>query len=173
MTPKDETQSQVLDAMSSDERDRHWMRQALAQAALAAQQGEVPVGAVLVADNRLIGAGFNTPIANHDTSAHAEIQALRQASQFRENYRLPGTTLYVTIEPCTMCVGALIHARIKRLVFGAREPRAGAVLSQLQLLDVESYNHQISYSEGVLVEECAVLMRDFFKARRASGSKAN
>lgn len=172
MTSGDKMRTLPPESLDVDEIDRHWMRQALDQAELAALQEEVPVGAVLVESNCIIGAGYNSSIASHDTSAHAEIQAIRQASQLKSNYRLPGTTLYVTIEPCTMCVGALIHARVGRLVFGAREPRAGAVVSQLQLLNVENFNHQVVFSEGILAEECAGLIQDFFKSRRATGSKS-
>ncbi|MSR10493.1 MAG: tRNA adenosine(34) deaminase TadA [Gammaproteobacteria bacterium] len=144
----------------------YWMERALEQAQIASELGEVPIGAVLVANGAIIGAGFNQPISSHDASAHAEICALRQASQIRQNYRLPDTTLYVTIEPCTMCVGAMVHARIKSLVFGAREPRAGAVVSQQQLLDAQFYNHKVSYVEGVLSNRCAALIQDFFQSKR-------
>ena len=133
-----------------------WMRLAL----------EVPVGAVLVKDGELLAAGFNQPISRHDATAHAEIVTLRAAAGKQQNYRLPGTTLYVTIEPCTMCVGALIHARVETLVFGAREPRAGAVCSQQQLPDEEFFNHKLRCIEGVLAEECALRLQNFFKARR-------
>ncbi len=173
MTPSDGNQVESLDLLDADELDRYWMQQALAQAEIAAMHNEVPVGAVLVENRQLIAAAYNSPIANHDTSAHAEIQALRQASQFKANYRLPGTTLYVTIEPCTMCVGALIHARVERLVFGAREPRAGAVVSRLQLLNEQGYNHRISYTEGILAEDCAGLMQRFFQARRGDNEAAS
>jgi len=146
--------------------DQQWMREALNQADRAAAEGEVPVGAVVVRDDTLLGSGFNSPIGCHDPTSHAEIAALRDASLRAGNYRLPGATLYVTIEPCTMCVGAIIHARISRLVFGAREPRAGAVASQLQLLDHATYNHKVVWTEGVLAEECGEIMRLFFRARR-------
>ena len=149
-----------------DKSDQYWMQLALLQAQLAAAEGEVPVGAVVVRDEELIGAGFNHPISSRDPSGHAEIAALRDASARIGNYRLPGATLYVTIEPCTMCVGALIHARIARLVFGAREPRAGAVVSQLQLLSCGHYNHRIVWSEGVLADECSEIMTSFFRSRR-------
>ena len=149
-----------------DRDHEYWMRQALVQAQIAADHGEVPVGAVLVADGKLLGKGFNQPISSHDASAHAEICALRHASQIRQNYRLPGSTLYVTIEPCTMCVGALVHARIATLVFGAREPRAGAVVSQQQLLDARYYNHKVDYLEGILRDECAELIQMFFRHKR-------
>ncbi len=146
--------------------DDYWMQQALDQAQRAADCGEVPVGAVLVRDGELIGAGFNGPIGACDPTCHAEIAAIRDASSRASNYRLPGSTLYVTIEPCTMCVGALIHARIARLVFGAREPRAGAVASQLQLLDCGHFNHRIEWSEGVMADDCGGIMTTFFKSRR-------
>lgn len=143
------------------------MRQALAQAAAAAAAGEVPVGAVVVsASGELLGAASNCPITRHDPTAHAEIGALRAAALALGNYRLPGCTLYVTIEPCTMCVGAMVHARISRLVFGAPEPRFGAVISGRRLLDEGGFNHSMTYAGGVLAEECGELMRGFFRARR-------
>jgi tRNA(adenine34) deaminase len=146
--------------------DLHWMQRALALAAQAAEQGEVPVGAVLVRNGELLAEGYNQPITAHDPTAHAEIVALRTAAAAVGNYRLPDTTLYVTLEPCTMCIGALIHARVARLVFAAREPRAGAVCSALQLCDHSGYNHKLSWSEGVLAAECSALLTAFFKARR-------
>lgn len=147
--------------------DENWMRQTLVLAGRAAVQGEVPVGAVLVsATGELLGAGFNQPIASHDPTAHAEIVALRAAARAQQNYRLPGSTLYVTIEPCTMCVGAMIHARVARVVFGAPEPRFGALVSQRRLLEEGDFNHLMQVQGGVLAEECGALMRDFFKARR-------
>ncbi len=150
--------------MASEEQ---WMQQALVLAREAAAHGEVPVGAVLVsAAGELLGSGFNHPIASHDPTAHAEIVALRMAARNQQNYRLPGSTLYVTIEPCTMCVGAMIHARITRVVFGAPEPRFGALISQQRLLDTAEFNHFLQYQGGVLAEECGALMREFFKARR-------
>jgi len=142
------------------------MQLALAQAQLAAQRSEVPVGAVIVCDDELVAAAYNQPVASHDPSAHAEINALRQAAQVKNNYRLPGCTLYVTIEPCTMCVGALIHARVDVLVFGAREPRAGAVVSQQQLLKQDFWNHKLEFHEGILADECAALMQTFFRQKR-------
>ena len=143
-----------------------WMREALKQAAAAGSRGEVPVGAIIVADGKMIACGSNRPIGSSDATAHAEIVALRAASQSTQNYRLPGNTLYVTIEPCTMCVGAMLHARIERLVFGAREPRAGAVVSQLRLLNEQFFNHQITVVEGILADQCADLLQNFFKAKR-------
>jgi tRNA(adenine34) deaminase len=143
-----------------------WMKQALVLAQQAQAQGEVPVGAVIVRDDVILGEGFNQPITTHDPSAHAEIVALRAATINSCNYRLPGTTLYVTIEPCTMCVGAMIHARIDKVVFGAREPKAGALVSNLQLHEATIYNHRLKVEEGVLAEECSALMSDFFQGRR-------
>lgn len=147
-------------------RDEYWMQQALLQAQLAAAVAEVPVGCVVVFEDECIGRGFNQPISAHDPSAHAEIIALRHAASKKKNYRLPAATVYVTIEPCTMCVGAMIHARIARLVFGATEPRAGAVCSHFQLLDAGNYNHRIQYEGGILSEQCATLMKNFFSQRR-------
>ena len=146
----------------------HWMRVALAQAELARAQNEVPVGAVLVGAGEQLSVGFNQPISASDPTAHAEIVALRAAAVESANYRLPGSVLYVTIEPCTMCIGALIHARVGTLVFGAAEPRAGAVVSQLRLADKDFFNHRIQIVSGVLEAECAGLMKDFFAARRRS-----
>ncbi len=152
--------------------DAYWMQLALAQAAEAALRGEVPVGAVLVQGDTLIGAGFNQPISGCDPTAHAEIVALRAGALHNTNYRLPDTTLYVTIEPCAMCAGALLHARVKRLVFGAPEPRAGAIVSALQLLDASHFNHKIEYQGGVLGEECGQVMQDFFRKRRLAGKSS-
>ena len=124
-----------------------WMQVALGLAAKAAQQDEVPVGAVVVRDNQIVGRGFNQPIGRHDPTAHAEIMALRDAASALGNYRLPGCTLVVTVEPCTMCAGALVHARIEQLIFGAREPRAGAVCSSAQVLDNPGLNHKVIVSK--------------------------
>ena len=142
------------------------MRRALAQARQAEACGEVPVGAVLVADDECLAEAFNAPISRNDPSSHAEVAVLRLAAAQAQNYRLPNTTLYVTIEPCTMCFGALIHARVGRLVFGAREPRAGVVCSQLQLANQGFYNHRLEVCEGVLARECAELVSGFFRAKR-------
>ena len=147
-------------------RDTAWMRLAIEQAHQAESLGEVPVGAVLVIEGALIAAAFNAPISGCDPSAHAEIAVLRKAAELRKNYRLPFSTLYVTIEPCTMCMGAMIHSRVQRVVFGAREPRAGAVVSQLQLAGQPFYNHQIEVTEGVLADECGALVSTFFRAKR-------
>ena len=146
--------------------DTAWMRLAIEQAHQAESLGEVPVGAVLVIDGALIAAAFNAPISGCDPSGHAEIAVLRKAAELRKNYRLPFSTLYVTIEPCTMCMGAMIHSRVQRVVFGAREPRAGAVVSQLQLAGQPFYNHQIEVTEGVLADECGALVSTFFRAKR-------
>ena len=143
------------------------MREALRLAVHAAAQGEVPVGAVVVLDGVIVGRGFNRPITARDPTAHAEIVALRAAAAFLGNYRLTDATLYVTIEPCTMCAGALVHARIGRLVFGAREPRAGAVASTAQVLAHPGLNHRVEVQEGVLADEAQRLMQDFFRSRRA------
>lgn len=143
------------------------MQHALDLAAHAAAEGEVPVGAVVVsAEGELLGSGFNQPILSHDPTAHAEVMALRAAALSVGNYRLPGCTLYVTIEPCTMCVGAMVHARIAHLVFGAPEPRFGAVVSGRRLLDEGEFNHRMSWEGGVLADPCGELMKGFFKARR-------
>lgn len=147
------------------------MRRALALADRAEQAGEVPVGAVIVRDGAVLGEGYNQPISSNDPTGHAEIVALRAAAQAVCNYRLPGAVLYVTLEPCTMCIGAMIHARIARVVFGAPEPRAGAVISQLQLADADHYNHRMAYTQGVLAEQSADKLRQFFRARRKPASE--
>ncbi len=146
--------------------DWYWMEQAFRLAERAALAGEVPVGAVLVRDGELIGSGWNQPIDSCDPSAHAEIVALRNAASNVENYRLPDTTLYVTIEPCAMCAGAMLHARVARLVFGAPEPRNGAIISQLKILENSQLTHQIEWQAGVMAEECKRLIQNFFRARR-------
>lgn len=146
--------------------DEYWMQEALELARQAEQLGEVPVGALVVHEGERLGAGFNQPLSSHDPTAHAEIMALRAAAANMQNYRLPGTTLYVTIEPCTMCLGAMIHARVGRLVFGAREPRAGAVCSHFRLLESEVYNHRMEWTGGVLAEDSAALLQTFFRRRR-------
>ena len=152
--------------MNPIELDRQFMQQALEQAKLAALAGEVPVGAVLVRDGQVISRAFNKPISDHDPSAHAEMLALRQAAKSDENYRLPGTTLYVTLEPCTMCAGAILHARLDRIVYGATDPKTGAAGSVLDVFSSKQINHQTSVEAGVMGEECGQLLRDFFKERR-------
>ena len=151
---------------AQNEMHEFWMREALTLARQAAAADEVPVGAILLENEKIIGRGFNCPIQSMDPTSHAEIRALRDASHFKQNYRLPGTILYVTLEPCTMCLGAMIHARVETLVFGAREPRAGAVRSQVAMLENQHYNHQLSYVEGVLGQECGELLSNFFRAKR-------
>lgn len=146
--------------------DEFWMARALTLAESAAGEGEVPVGAVVVRDGEVIGEGWNRPIIAHDPTGHAEVNALRDAAARAGNYRLSGATLYVTIEPCTMCFGALMHARIARLVYGAREPRAGVCESQLGLPERGFYNHRIEVTSGVCAEQAAQLLRDFFRQRR-------
>ena len=142
------------------------MRRALALADRAANEGEVPVGAVVVRDGVILGEGWNQVIATQDPSGHAEIVALRDAARVVGNYRLPGATLYVTLEPCTMCAGAMVHARIATLVFGAPEPRAGVVCSVCQLLDEPWFNHRVSWQGGVLAEESSARLKAFFQQRR-------
>ena len=148
------------------ELDRQFMQQALDQAKLAAVAGEVPVGAVLVRDGQVISTGFNQPISNSDPSAHAEMMALRAAALEESNYRLPGTTLYVTLEPCTMCAGAMLHARVDRVVFGATDPKTGAAGSVLNVFSEKQINHQTQVEGGIMSEECGQILRDFFKERR-------
>ena len=146
--------------------DVDWMREAYALAEHAAQLGEVPVGAILVRAGQVLGRGHNQPIISSDPTAHAEIVALRDAAGRSGNYRLPGSTLYVTIEPCTMCAGALLHARIERLVFAAREPREGSVRSVARVLEIAGRNHAVAITEGILAEECGALLQQFFRRKR-------
>ena len=146
--------------------DAHWMGLALEQARQAAEEGEVPVGAVVVKDGQVIATGRNSPIASHDPTAHAEVMALREAARVLGNYRLEGCTLYVTLEPCSMCSGAMLHARLDRVVFGAADPRTGAAGSVLNLFDHRQLNPQTQVMGGVLAEECGQMLRDFFKPRR-------
>ena len=152
--------------MTQTELDQQYMLMAIEQAQLAAQSGEVPVGAVLVRDGQVISKAFNKPIANHDPSAHAEMLALREAALAEENYRIPGSTLYVTLEPCVMCSGAMLHARIDRVVYGAQDPKTGAAGSVLDIFSSKQINHQTSVEGGIMSEECGQLLRDFFKGRR-------
>ena len=153
--------------MSSSETDVHWMRQALAQAQVAGQAGEVPVGAVVVRGGEVIATGRNAPVQGHDPTAHAEIMALRAAAQRLGNYRLEGCTLYVTLEPCAMCSGAMLHARVPRVVFGAADPKTGAAGSVVDLFASRQLNHQTQVQGGVLADECAALLAAFFRERRS------
>jgi tRNA(adenine34) deaminase len=152
--------------MKQVELDRQFMQQALEQAHLAALAGEVPVGAVIVRNGEVIARAFNQPITHHDPSAHAEMLALRQAALSEENYRLPDTTLYVTLEPCTMCAGAMLHARVDRIVYGAADPKTGAAGSVLDVFSSKQINHQTIVEGGMMAEECGQLLRNFFKERR-------
>jgi tRNA(adenine34) deaminase len=145
------------------------MRAALALAQEAQRQGEVPVGAVVVRDGTIVGRGFNAPIAGDDPTAHAEIAALRDAGRTLENYRLPDCDLYVTLEPCPMCVGAILQARIRRVVFGAPDPKTGAAGSVIDLFGERRLNHQTAATGGVLAEECGALLKRFFVERRSAG----
>lgn len=148
--------------------DQRFMLEALEQARLGAEQGEVPVGALLVQDGEVIGRGFNCPISTHDPSAHAEMVAIRAAALGVQNYRLPGSTLYVTLEPCSMCAGLIVHARIARVVYGATEPKAGVAVSRGQFFSQEFLNHRVLIEGGVLAEECGAVLSAFFKARRSN-----
>jgi tRNA(adenine34) deaminase len=143
-----------------------FMEAALAQARLAFEAGEVPIGAVLVVNGTIAARGYNQPIGAADPTAHAEIVALREAARAAGNYRLTDAVLYVTVEPCMMCVGALVHARVKDVVFGAREPKTGALVSTARLLETPGLNHQFTVTGGVLEEECRGLMQRFFRDRR-------
>ena len=149
-----------------DTRDEHWMGLALDQARQAAAAGEVPVGAVVVKDGQLVATGRNAPIAGHDPTAHAEVMALREAARVLGNYRLDGCTLYVTLEPCAMCSGAMLHARLARVVFGAADPRTGVAGSVLNLFAQPLLNHQTQVTGGVLADDCAKVLKDFFRPKR-------
>lgn len=149
-------------------RDQHFMQRALALARRAETAGEVPVGALVTRDDEVLGEGWNRPVDSHDPTAHAEIVAIRAAATKLANYRMPGTTLYVTLEPCAMCAGAVVQARIARVVFGAHDPRAGAAGSVLNLLCHPVLNHRAALTAGVEAEACAMLLVDFFKARRGA-----
>jgi tRNA(adenine34) deaminase len=150
----------------TEEDHKRWMQRALELADRAAAQDEVPVGALVVRDGEILGEGWNQVVSARDPSAHAEIVALRAAASRVENYRLPGATLYVTLEPCTMCAGAMVHARIQQLVFAALEPKAGVVCSRCTLLDEPRFNHRVEWEGGVLAEESTARLQAFFKARR-------
>ena len=152
--------------------DEQMMHRALAQARAAARQGEVPVGALLVdGGGRIIAEAGNSVISSHDPTAHAEILALRAGGQARHNYRLPGTTLYVTLEPCAMCAAAMLHARVQRLVFGATDPKTGAILSRYTIGTDGRLNHTHTITPGVLAGPCSKILRDFFRARRGAAAK--
>jgi tRNA(adenine34) deaminase len=153
--------------------DAAFMRQALAQARLAAEAGEVPVGAVLVCGGTLLASGANQPITMNDPTAHAEILVIREAAHKIGNYRLPETTLYVTLEPCIMCMGAILHARIQRLVFGALDPKTGAASSRYTIGADGLLNHRLEITGGILEEECAQLLKDFFRERRKDKTAGN
>jgi tRNA(adenine34) deaminase len=148
------------------DKDRIFMRQAIDQARSAASVGEVPVGAVLVREGRVVATGFNQPIGSHDPTAHAEIRAMRAAAELLGNYRLVDCDLYVTLEPCAMCAGAIMHARIGRLVFGARDPKTGACGSVVDLMAEPRLNHHTEVQGGVLADECGALLSEFFAERR-------
>jgi tRNA(adenine34) deaminase len=154
-----------------DAHDEFFMRRALAMAHVAQGQGEVPVGAVLVSDGTILAEAYNQPIALQDPTAHAEIQTLRAAAKKLGNYRLPGTVLYVTLEPCLMCAGALVAARVARLIFAARDLRFGAVRSKFQAADSELLNHRIAVDEGLLGADAAALLTKFFERKRESGNE--
>ncbi|WP_292362014.1 MULTISPECIES: tRNA adenosine(34) deaminase TadA [unclassified Methylophaga] len=146
--------------------DEYWMRQALKLAQQAEQYGEVPVGAVIVLNNELIGSGWNQPISQQDPSAHAEIIALRAACLQQQNYRLPNSTMYITLEPCIMCAGAIVHARIERVVYAATEPKTGAAGSCFDIFNTSQLNHRVKCEQGVLAEESSQMLRDFFRSKR-------
>ena len=146
--------------------DQKWMQYAIREANIAKDKGEVPVGSIIVHNNQIIAKAHNCPISKNDPTAHAEIEVLRKAGKKLLNYRLPKTTLYVTLEPCTMCLGAMIHARIERVVFGASDPKSGVCGSTIDLSSESIFNHQISVSGGVLEHECKDILQSFFKIRR-------
>jgi len=156
----------LLMSDSMPDADRRWMQRAIELAERAREEGEVPVGAVVVRDGNLIGEGWNRPIAAQDASAHAEIQAIRAAGAALGNYRLGGCTLYVTLEPCAMCAGAMVHARVERLVFGAPDPKTGAAGSVFDVVRAPALNHQLLVESGVMGEACGELLREFFRVRR-------
>lgn len=153
--------------------DSIYMQQAISQAHNAWALGEVPVGAVIVKDGQIISTGFNQPIGTHDPTAHAEIMALRAAAEILGNYRLPGCELYVTLEPCAMCAGAMMHARLARVVFGAADPKTGACGSVVNLFDQAKLNHHTELTGGVMAQECGALLREFFAERRMKAVRAS
>lgn len=162
----DPEQSHEKRGLSPDDPDRYWMERALALAAHGEARDEVPVGAVVVLDDAVAGEGWNQPIGRHDPTAHAEVVALRAAGERLGNYRLPGATLYVTLEPCLMCVGAIVHARIARLVYGATDPKGGAVCSLCRGFELPGLNHRVEVAGGLMAGECGEMLRRFFRARR-------
>ncbi len=153
--------------------DAYWMEQALVEARKCLELDEVPVGAVMVFENRIIARSGNRTITDCDPTAHAEILAVRAGATAVRNHRLPGTTLYVTLEPCAMCAGALIQARVTRLVYGASDPRVGAVASRFEICSTTFLNHRVSVTGGVLVEPCGQILRDFFRERRSNGLRSD
>ncbi|WP_297207741.1 tRNA adenosine(34) deaminase TadA [uncultured Pluralibacter sp.] len=157
----------VVNVSETEHPHEYWMRHALTLARRAWDEGEVPVGAVLVHAGKVIGEGWNRPIGRHDPTAHAEIMALRQGGAVLQNYRLIDATLYVTLEPCVMCAGAMVHSRIGRLVFGARDAKTGAAGSLIDILHHPGMNHRVEITEGIMRDECAAMLSDFFRQRRA------
>ena len=166
------TPSESNDLFDQARQDEHWMRHAMALAARAEGIGEIPVGAVLVLGDEILGEGWNRSISAHDACAHAEIMAIRAAGITLENYRLLDTTLYVTLEPCCMCAGALIHSRVKRVVYGARDLKTGAAGSVFEILQDPRHNHSVELTGGVLAEACSAQLSDFFRRRRAEKKAA-
>lgn len=162
----------TLNELSQNDCDTYWMQMALAQADEALKYNEVPVGAVLVVNNEIIGTGHNLVITKHDPCAHAEVMAIRHGGQTVENYRLIDATLYVTLEPCCMCAGAIIHSRVKRVVYGAKDLKTGAAGSMFDILGSKSHNHRVEITASVLAQECASKISDFFTKRRAQKKAA-
>lgn len=156
--------------MNVSSNDEKWMQHALILARRAEEQGEVPVGAVVVKDNEIIGEGWNRPISEHDPTAHAEIMALRAAAKTLNNYRLPGVELYVTLEPCTMCAGAMIHARVRRVIFGACDPKTGAAGSVFDVFTQPQHNHHVDVQGGVMATSCTQVLQEFFQRRRSESA---
>jgi tRNA(adenine34) deaminase len=148
--------------------DEQWMQEAIHEALKARDLGEVPVGAIVVLNGEIIGRGHNSSIQKNDPSAHAEIMALRNAGLYKANYRLPGAVIYITLEPCVMCVGAMLHARLDRVIYGAHDLKTGAATSILNLFDEKKINHQTTVSGGVLSDTCSLILKEFFKAKRDS-----
>ncbi len=152
--------------MDTPKTDEFWMEEALREAQRAQAAGEVPVGALVIGDGQIVGRGHNRPVSSHDPTAHAEIVALREAGQRLGNYRLAGCDLYVTVEPCAMCAGAIVHARIRRLVYGSDDPKAGAVVSVMRVLENPALNHLVQVTSGVLAGRCMEQVQAFFRERR-------